>query len=682
MIPAAEPVLAEAKMAEGGVTQTAESAGTAAEGQSAPFSENAVQILAEGVLPSVSKTDTLSIGESDPGSQRLSKKYAALDLDESRFDGWLVSLADSGDICLVRDLKAVARLEQSHAVTAVEPNYELILADETESFEMIPAEETEEDGAGTETEIIDGWAYEAMKTDYARERGLTGSGIRIAVLDSGIDPEDPDLEQAIIAEGYNVFTGTADVTDDVGHGTIVAAMIAGDADDTGVTGIAPGAEILPVKMTASGKTTHLSDMVRAVNYAMEAGADIINMSFAYRADNMTSDPDLENHTVAGQLMEAAAEQGIVLVAAAGNVSSSYPAGTVVHPAAFEPVIGVGSVDQNKAAYSGTLHTEAVYVCAPGRYVYFKGTSRSGTSFAAPCVSAAAALLLQQEPELSWADVMARIRTRAEDLGDPGYDVNYGYGFVRADRLLHREHQFETVILKEPGCEEEGRSAGICAFCGEQGEETAIPALGHEYTVSSIKKATLSADGLITRTCSRCGGTITERVARPADFSLRYTVATYSGSLRRPPLTVTDAGGQTIAPEFYQVTRPEQPVDVGTYTVTVAMKSPYSGKKKLTYIIRPLPAEIRKLTAGSGRIRVVWKKQDIQTTGYQIQIARKADFSLEKQTFTVRNPQQTAKTITGLKKNRTYYVRVRTFLKTPERNYYSMWKETGTVKTLQ
>ncbi len=618
------------------------------------------------------------------------------------------------EVFLADDLAAVSDLVETGTVTAVEPNYviDLFAGEDTEedagsdtgsdtggnaceetggdTGSDIGGNACEETGGDTGTDtgeepavtVTNGWAYEAMLTDHARDLGLTGSGVRIAVIDSGLDTADADLENAVIAEGYNVIDDSTDVTDNIGHGTIVTAMIAGDADDTGVTGIAPGAEILPIKMMETGRTTHLSDMLKAVNYAVSAGADIINMSFGYRADQMTSSADLGNHSVMETTLQAAADRGIVLVAAAGNVSTAYPQGSLVYPAAFDCVIGVGSVDSDKAAYSNTQHTEAVYIVAPGRYVYYKDSARSGTSFACPCAAGAAALLLEQHPELVSADVMKNFRQRAEDLGTAGYDTDYGYGFLRLDRILHSDHVYESRVLAEPSCTEDGLQADVCAECGDVQNETALPAEGHAYETQSIQKATLTADGSITRFCGKCGDTVTETVSRPADLSLKYTVATYSGKAKKPAVTVIDVNGQKIDPQFYKITWPDGRIDVGTYTVTVTMKSPYSGKKKLSFIIRPMPSPIRKLTGGSGRIRVVWTRQAVQTTGYQIQLARNAAFTKDKKTITLRDPQQIAKTVTGLAKGRTYYVRVRTFLKTGARNYYSAWGGYQKVKTTQ
>ena len=110
----------------------------------------------------------------------------------------------------------------------------VILAD---LFDEIYPEETAEHG----------WSYEAVAAGTAAAYGLTGSGVRIGLIDSGVDPDNPDLQNAVIGEGYDYILGTSEMCDDIHHGTSVAQVICGDANSLGVSGIAPDAEIIPLR---------------------------------------------------------------------------------------------------------------------------------------------------------------------------------------------------------------------------------------------------------------------------------------------------------------------------------------------------------------------------------------------------------------------------------------------------
>ena len=318
---------------------------------------------------------------------------------------------------------ALALVEDGLAERA-EPNYIVTLCD----------------GGGAADESDPNWSYLAVGGDYANALGLDGSGVRVGIIDSGLQPDNPNLAGANIAEGYDFIRNTTDMTDDHGHGTQVAQVIAGAGVDylnaakkrvAGVTGVARGAELVPLRCF-SGSTGSVDNIIRALNMAVDAfDCDVINMSFG-----------MPGHSVSQALENAighAADAGTVLVASAGNVPA-YPQGTVLYPAKYDQVIGVGSV-----AFDGTVayhsqQTEAVYVSAPGQSIHFvsldgSSVARNGTSFASPCVAGLAALLLQLAPGMKPGDMMALLKERAEDRGDPGWDSGYGYGFVSMAGLL-------------------------------------------------------------------------------------------------------------------------------------------------------------------------------------------------------------------------------------------------------
>ena len=142
-------------------------------------------------------------------------------------------------------------------------------------------------------------------------------------------------------------------------------------------------------------------------------------------------------------MSHAEEKGVILVAAAGNApSGSTGNDPVLYPAGYETVIGVGSVDREKTVSYFSYQNDSVYITAPGQGLYGLGIASGttyvtgqGTSYAAPMVSAAAALALSIKPELTPAEFRALLRDTAEDLGEPGWDKVYGHGFLNIGGLL-------------------------------------------------------------------------------------------------------------------------------------------------------------------------------------------------------------------------------------------------------
>ncbi|MBE7003419.1 MAG: hypothetical protein E7425_03920 [Ruminococcaceae bacterium] len=302
-------------------------------------------------------------------------------------------------------------LLESGRADFVEPNYVATLFD------------TNEGDAG-------GWQREALCSDAAEALGLDGTGVRVAVIDSGVDPNNPDLADAKLADGYDYIAGTTEMSDDVSHGTKVAQLLCGDDNNLGVTGLARGCELVPLRCFSKSHDTTVAELALAVKEAVTRyHCDVINMSWGLANDSQ----------ILHDALRQASDAGVALVAAAGNTGTQFPQGSLVYPAAYDEVISVASVNSSLIAAQDSMHNAFVTVCAPGADLSFtladgSSASGSGTSFATPCVSALAALL-KQHAGLSGADVLALLRERSVDLGDPGFDDVYGYGLPRLDALL-------------------------------------------------------------------------------------------------------------------------------------------------------------------------------------------------------------------------------------------------------
>lgn len=280
------------------------------------------------------------------------------------------------------------------------------------------------------------WQLDMINITAAWDLETYGNGIRVAVIDSGCYPHD-DLKSNLLT-GKNYFDKTEDVSDNDGHGTHVAGIIAAEMNDMGVVGIAPKAKIVPLKCFDPSKQTGLDMIIGAIYDAVDVyGCKIINMSWGTDGDN----PFLR------EAIKYAYDKGVILVAAVGNSGSD----ALYYPAAYDYVIGVGAVTPEKAKASFSQYNEAVFVVAPGLeilstyndggYIYYNGTSQ-----AAPMVAGLAAVMLSMDDDKTSADFRQLLLTTSEDLGDTGYDTQFGYGLINTDSFIKTVLQDKQVYI--------------------------------------------------------------------------------------------------------------------------------------------------------------------------------------------------------------------------------------------
>lgn len=257
-----------------------------------------------------------------------------------------------------------------------------------------------------------------------------GKGVKVAVLDTGIDLDHPDL-QANIKGGINTIHPRKSPDDDNGHGTHVAGIIAAADNTVGVIGTAPKAWLYAVKVLDRRGSGYISDIIEGLDWCIRNGMQIVNMSFGTATDV----PSLHEALV------AAYNSGLVLVAAAGNGGPQDD--TVLYPARYEEVIAVSAVDGTDSIASWSSRGPEVELAAPGVDIYStfrSGTYRvlSGTSMASPHVAGTAALAIASgitdanDNGRINDEVRERLRLTADDLGEPAKDDLYGYGLVDAE----------------------------------------------------------------------------------------------------------------------------------------------------------------------------------------------------------------------------------------------------------
>lgn len=251
----------------------------------------------------------------------------------------------------------------------------------------------------------------------------TGAGIRVAILDTGIDENHEDLT---VAGGTTTVDDTHWGNDGNSHGTHVAGTVAALDNDLGVVGVSPAVDLYAVKVLDDGGSGSVASVVAGIEWAVEQGIPVLNMSLGSSSDSQTL----------RDACDAAYAAGHLLVAAAGN--SGNPPGigdNVGYPAAYESVIAVAAstINDTRASYSST--GPAVELIAPGSSILSTipgneyGT-KSGTSMASPHVAGVAALTWAANADLANGDVRQILRDTAEDIG---LSSNHqGYGLARAD----------------------------------------------------------------------------------------------------------------------------------------------------------------------------------------------------------------------------------------------------------
>ncbi|HPB30312.1 MAG TPA: S8 family serine peptidase, partial [Candidatus Sumerlaeota bacterium] len=256
--------------------------------------------------------------------------------------------------------------------------------------------------------------FAQMKLEQAWDIQQGDPSVIVAVIDSGVDINHPDLAGAIAPGGWDFVNATSDITDLLGHGTRVAGIIAASENGEGGVGAAFGCRILPFAVGNDRGQVLLSDLVAAIEEAVAQGAKVINLSLSFRFRSQLLDEAV-----------AAAAKSAVVVAGVGNDGQG---DSPRYPASCPQVLGVGAVDQDGgcAIFSNFNGGELTLVdlVAPGVEVYSPTpgggwNAASGTSFSTPFVSAVAALLRAYQPEQSPEAIMRHLKKTASRQSEFG-----------------------------------------------------------------------------------------------------------------------------------------------------------------------------------------------------------------------------------------------------------------------
>ncbi|SFE60337.1 S8 family peptidase [Alteribacillus iranensis] len=293
-----------------------------------------------------------------------------------------------------------------------------------EDVEYVELNQTVEVSA---TPPLENWGLEHLDIPDAWDTGVTGEGIDVAVVDTGIESSHPSLN---VTDGFSAVPGVTSYDDDNGHGTHAAGIIAANQPSAGLVGVAPDVNLYAVKVLDAVGRAPLSQVLSGIDWAIDQDVDVISMSFGTLTDSTTMQ----------SMLDEAYEDGIIIAAAAGNRGEgTLPDGRVEYPARYDSTVAVGAVDtRNERAYFSATG-EAIEIVAPGVNVvstYKDSTygALSGTSMAAPFVAGAFALLKEAYPEATAQELRSLLQDEAIDLGEPGRDPSYGYGLVQLPDL--------------------------------------------------------------------------------------------------------------------------------------------------------------------------------------------------------------------------------------------------------
>lgn len=288
------------------------------------------------------------------------------------------------------------------------------------------------------------WHLQTINAPGAWDLSL-GTGVTVAILDSGIDATHPDMQGKLVP-GWNFYDNNNNTADVFGHGTMVAGVVGAVGNNTvGVIGVAWGSKLMPVRVTDTSGTGYLSAFASGLNWAADHGAKVANLSFAVQSSSTTQ--------TAAQYFK---NKGGVVVNSGGNYS------VLDSTAPSDALVSVSATDSTDSRASWSSYGPYIDLSAPGVGIWttLMGGGYgavSGTSFSSPLTAGVVALMMAANPSLSPSQIVSILESTAVDLGSTGYDQYYGYGRVNAGAAVQAaaaggaaDTQPPTVAITSPG----------------------------------------------------------------------------------------------------------------------------------------------------------------------------------------------------------------------------------------
>ena len=476
--------------------------------------------------------------------------------------------------------KAIEALKNNPQVEVVELDYTV------QALEYSP-----------ENELGNSWGANHINADDALEAGYSGEGVKVAVLDSGVNFNHFDLRDNFDFSanelGYDFVSDDFFPEDVYGHGTHVAGILAAASNGFGVVGIAPNAQIVALRVLDDNGEGTASRIIEALQWIQNYNA--VHPDSPIRITNNSYGTG-SNSSQLGAAFDVLASSGVLHIGSAGNDGSAAGNGNNVgYPARYESVVAVAALDKNNQRASFSSTGADVEISAPGVSILsawkdgvniagpqpfsFAGYAgeyfieANGTSMASPHVAGVAALLMSSDPSYTAEAVRKKINGTALDLGEIGKDKLYGYGLVDASSAL-----------------------GI-------GQIVNNPPVAYDQTVNTMKNTPVA---------------ITLIAADPDGDPLTYTIAsapangTVSGS--GSEITYTPNPDITGVDNFtYEVTDGAGSTATATVTVNVA---PTAAPTRSVDLVVQMSSTTRKIS----KINYVWATAKVKVMEASVQVA--------------------------------------------------------------
>ena len=374
--------------------------------------------------------------------------------------------------------------------------------------------------------------------------------IPIAIIDSGVDPDHPDLAGKLIT-GYNFLGSNTDTHDVLGHGTAVAGTAAAMTNNiTGVAGIACDNPIMPLVVLNSSNYASYYDISRAITYAVDHGVKVLNISIGGSSSSST--------------LQSAADyawnKGALIFASAMNNNTSTP----YYPAACNHVVAVSATTSTDTKASFSSYGTWVDISAPGASIYTTKDGGgygywSGTSFASPLTAGLAALIWSINPSLTNTQVYDILTQNADDLGTLGFDQYFGFGRINALKSLL------AAIENAPDID---TTAPVASITSPSNNATISGVISVSISASDnvgVSKVELYINGNLYASDSSSPYTFSWDTTKYANGNYTLTATAYDGSGnvgQSATVTVTVLNQQdTIAPKA-SITSPSNGFTVG------------------------------------------------------------------------------------------------------------------------
>lgn len=564
--------------------------------------------------------------------------------------------------------------------------------------ELISSDDLLMDTNSTEHASCYSWGATLMGLDQLKAQAgeaVGDSTVTVAVLDTGIDASNSFFDQRTISpDSYNFMENSTDISDITGHGTHVAGIIADCTPDN--------VSLLILRVfslrNVNGEDQEYSTTLvvnTALQYAVDQQADVINMSFGWNNANASS------YTFLDDVIDAAYQANIPICCAAGNLSNDVDTS---YPACSEQTIAVSSVNSDgkfDTVYSN--YGSKIDFAAPGVNIVSAKAgggvcSKTGTSMAAPHLTAAIAYIKLRVPSTTLSDVYQVLQRYAVDAGDPGWDRLYGWGYVNLATYFQDnaggsyDLSDMTVTLSQSSYTCDGTAKKPAVTVWDHG--IAVPE--HNYTVTyqnnkQVGTATVTVTGVgnykgsISKTFSITLGAASISGASNGITGITVTWKRVPGAsgyciYRQSGTSSTWKKVKTIT-SGNSVNWTDTKVTNGTaYNYLVRAYcgqtlGTYKGSKRVYRLTRTSISSLK--NKATRKLSLTWKKNS-KASGYQIQYSTKSDFSSCK-TITVTSYKTVQKTISKLTKKKNYYVRVRCYKNYSGSKCYSAWSTRKAIK---